>query len=109
MEIIFEVTDKPKPNIIDEIRKAYTKDEIVQKMIQAKLNSLQKIPYDITKNHSKLKLRDCQVLDNLFYVKTRLYILSNKDNALYTSIIQKVHISLPGGYVSRSSTYNCLS
>ena len=94
---------------MDEIRKAYMEDEIVQRIIQAKLNNLRKVLYDITKNHFKLELGDCQVLDNLFYVKTRLYIPPNKDNTLYTSIIKEVHTSLPGGHAGRSSTYNHLS
>ena len=55
-EIIFEDTDKLKPTTMDKIRKAYTEDEIVQKIIQAKLKGLQKVPYDITKNHFKLEL-----------------------------------------------------
>lgn len=108
-EIISEDTDKPKPTTMDKIRKAYTEDEIVQRIIQAKLNGLRKVPYDITKNHFKLELGDCQVLDNLLYVKTRLYVPPNKDNTLYTSIIKEVHTSLPGGHAGRSSTYDRLS
>ena len=109
LEIISKDTDKPKPTTMDEIRKAYTEDEIVQRIIQAKLNGLRKVPYDITKNHFKLELGDCQVLDNLLYVKTRLYVPPNKDNTLYTSIIKEVHTSLPGGHAGRSSTYDRLS
>ena len=108
-EIISEDINKPKHNNIDKIRKAYMEDEIVQRIIQAKLNGLQKVLYDIIKNHFKLKLGDCEVFNNLLYVKTRLYVLSNKDNTLYTSIIKEVHISLPSEHVGRSSTYNCLS
>ena len=55
-EIISEDTDKPKLTIMYEIRRAYTEDEIVQRIIQAKLNGLQKVPYDIIKNHFKLEL-----------------------------------------------------
>lgn len=46
-----EDTDLPYLVIIDEIRKAYTKDEIVQKIIKAKLESLSKIFYDIIKKY----------------------------------------------------------
>lgn len=38
LEIILEDINKPKPTIIDKIRKAYIEDKIVQKIIQAKLN-----------------------------------------------------------------------
>ncbi len=108
-EIISEDKDKPTPTTMDEIWKAYTENEIAKEIIQAKLNGLRKVPYDITKNHFKLELRDCQVLDNLFYVKTRFYVPPNKDNTLYTSIIKEVHPSLPGGRAGRSSTYDRLS
>ena len=38
LEIISKDINKPKPTIMDEIRKAYIEDEIIQKIIQAKLN-----------------------------------------------------------------------
>lgn len=59
LELIFKDTNKLKPTTIDKIRKTYTEDEIVQRIIQAKLNGLQKIPYDITKNYFKLEQGDC--------------------------------------------------
>ncbi len=108
-EIISEDKNKPKSTTMDEIRKSYTEDEIAQMVIQAKLNGLQKVPYDITKNHFKLELGDCQVLDNLLYVKTRLYVPPNKDNTLYTSIIKEVYTSPPGRYAGQSSTHDRLS
>lgn len=107
--IISKDTDKPKPTTMDEIQKVYIKDDIIQRIIQAKLKDFRKIFFDIAKNHFKLELGDYQVLDNLFYVKTRLYVPTNEDNMVYTSIIKEVHIFLPGGYAGRSSIYNRLS
>lgn len=104
-----EDTDSPHPIIIDEIRSAYTEDEIVQRIIKAKLGGLRKIPYDITKNHFKLELGDCQVIDNLLYVRDRLYVPPSKDKTVYARIIKEVHTSLPGRHAGRSSTYDSLS
>lgn len=108
LELISTDTNKLKPTTIDKIRKTYTEDEIVQRIIQAELNGLQKIPYDITKNYFKLEQGDCQVFDDLLHIKTRLYVLPNKNNMLYTLIIKEVHSSIPEEYAERSSTYDCL-
>lgn len=89
--------DLPHLIIIDEICNAYTEDEIVQTIIKTKLGSFQKIPHNITKNQFKLELGNCQIIDNLLYIKNRLYILLSKENTLYTWIIKKVHIFLLGG------------
>ena len=104
-----EDTDLAHPVIIDEIRTAYTEDEIVQRIIKAKLEGLRKIPYDITKNHFKLELGDCKVIDDLLYVRDHLYVPPSKGNTLYARIIKEVHTSLPGGHAGRSSTYDRLS
>lgn len=95
LKIISEDTDKLKPTTINDIWKSYTEDKIGPRIIQAKQNGLCKISYNITKNSFKLELRDYQVFYNLFHIKTYIYISSNNDNMLYTSIIKKVHISLP--------------
>lgn len=71
---LVEDTNLPHPVIMDEIRIAYTEDEIVQRIIKAKLEGLRKISYDISKNHFKLELGDCKVIDNLLYVRDRLYV-----------------------------------
>lgn len=56
-----------------------------------------------------MELKDCQVINNLLYVRNRLYVPSSKDNTLYIWIIKKVHTSLPDKNAGQSSTYNCLS
>lgn len=95
--------------IITKIHNIYTKDEIVQRIIEAKLGSFQKISYYITKNHFKLELEDYHIINNLLYIKDHLYVLPSKNNILYTRIIKKVYSSLLGLYADRSSTYNRLS
>ena len=91
---------------MNEIRKSYTEDEIVQRIILAKLNGLQKVSYNITKYYFKFELGDCQILNNLLYVKTRLYIPLNKDNMRYTLIIKEVNIFLLGGHAGQSFINN---
>lgn len=78
-------------------------------MIETKLNGFQKVSYDIKKNQFNLELGDCQVLDNQFYVKTRIYVLLNKDTTPYTSIIKKLCIFVPCRYADRLSTNHCPS
>lgn len=102
-------TNLAHPVIIDKIRTSYTEDEIVQRIIKAKQEGLWKIPYDITKNYFKLELGDCKVIDDLLYVRDRLYISPSKDNTLYARIIKEVYTSLPGRHAGLSSTYDCLS
>lgn len=53
------------------------------------------------KNYFKLELRDYQVFNNLLYIKTCFYVLSNKNNILYTLISIK--------YASQLLIYDCLS
>ena len=104
-----EDTNLANPIIIDEICTSYTENEIVQRIIKAKLEGLRKIPYNITKNHFKLKLRDCKVIDDLLYVKDRLCVSPSKENTLYARITKEVHTSLLDGHAGRSSTYDHLS
>ena len=80
-----EDTDSTHLVIIDKICSAYIKDEIVQKIIKVKLESFRKIPPDITKNHFKLELGDCKVIDNLLYIRDRLYVSLSKDNTVINS------------------------
>ena len=104
-----EDTDLPHPIIIDKICSTYIEDEVVQRIIKTKLGSLRKIPHNITKIYFKLELKDCEVIDNLLYVRDCLYVPPSKDNTLYAQIIKKVHTSLPGGHAGRLSTYDRLS
>lgn len=80
---------KSLQTIINQVWKAYAKDKIFEIVIEVKLNTFQKVPYNIRKKYFKLGIKDSGVLNDWLYMKSCLYISNNIDNILYTKIIKK--------------------
>lgn len=94
-------------DLLRRIKDAYEHDNVIQDIIQAKMSGQRKPPLDIIKNHVKLELGDCRVVNDLLYVSDRLYVPDNPE--LRTEIIRNIHDTPPGGHAGRSSTYDRLS
>lgn len=94
-------------NTLLRIKESYQDDEIVQRVIHAKVSQQRKIPPDLVKEGLKLEIGDCEVINGLLYIGKRLYVPDNPE--LRTDVIKYIHESLPGGHAGRSSTYDRVS
>lgn len=62
-----EPTDQP--DIMQQILEAYPQDEILQRVMEAKRLGQRKIPADLVRQGLRLELGDCELRDNLLWVK----------------------------------------
>lgn len=101
-----EVNAHPE-DLIDRIRQAYPDDEVLQRIMEAKRTGLRRIPVDLTREGVRLELGDCEISDELFWVKDRLYVPD--DEPLQAALIKHIHESPPGGHAGRAVTYDRIS
>ena len=66
----------------ERITRAYKRDELVQAIMMAKVDGLQKLPGEILKK-IKLSIGDLRVNRYKLYIKKRLYILDNNELKVY--------------------------
>ena len=69
------------------MKKIYKKNDILQRIIVAKIFDQKKIFHNLIKNEIKLKLKNCEIYNDIFYIKKRIYVLNNVE--LKIKIIQK--------------------
>ena len=93
-----------QPDIMELIRAAYPDDIILQRVMEAKRLGRRRIPIDITRTGLKIELGDCEIRNDLFYVKGRIYVPAKEE--VYTAIIEHIHGSPPGGHAGREITYD---
>lgn len=94
-------------NIMERITAAYSDDVTLQRIMESKRRGDRRIPADITKIGVRLELGDCELRDDLFYVKNRVYVSQNEE--LQAIILQYIHESPPGGHAGRATTYDRVS
>ena len=95
------------PSVAEKIKNAYPDDVILQRIMESKRSGKRKIPADITKSGVRLELGDCEIIEDLFYVRKRLYVPN--DETLHASILKLFHDSPPAGHAGRSTTYDRIS
>ena len=91
-------------NIVLKVKRLYKKNKVLQRIILAKKNGQRRISQDLIKNDLRLELEDCQLEDDLLYVRKRLYV-PNIDE-LKTRIVKFIHDSSSRGHAERAATYN---
>ena len=109
-ELEEELTGNPttESDIVDQIRDAAEKDNVVQRITGAVRAGQRKLPQAIIKDSQiKLELGDYTIEDDVLYVNQRLYVPNNPE--LKTKIIKSIHDTPPRGHAGRSSTYDRLS
>ena len=74
--------------LMNRIRKAYSKNERFQRIINVKKIEKRKISTDFRKNYS-LKLKNCKVNDDLLFVNDKIVIF--KDDLLRINVIKMHH------------------
>ena len=71
------------------IRAIYFDDIIFQRLMKIKKFERRKISINITKAKIKLKLKRCEIRDDLFWVKKRIYVFQNEK--VYAALIKQMH------------------
>lgn len=97
-----------KFDLIIRIKVVIIKNDIFQKIVYSKKFEKRKISTNIVrKKDIKLKLEDCCLLNNLFYIKNRIYVFNNQE--LRTHIIKNIYNTLFENYAKRFSIYKRVS
>lgn len=103
-ELVNPVAQK---DLMTQLKEVYGEDDILQRIIAAKVFGQRKIPHDLVKDGVRIELGDCEIYDDMLYVGKRVYVPDNAE--LKTRIIKDIHEPLPGGHAGRSSTYDRVS
>lgn len=91
-------------DIMDAIRDAYPRDDDLQSIMKAKRTGMRRLPLELLNDRKfKIELGDCQIADDLLYVKGRLYIPD--DDKLRTEVIRLGHQTYCGGHSGKHGTY----
>ena len=72
--------------------------------MNVKLTKRKKISSNLIKRNVKFELNDCEIKNDLFYVKKRLYV--SKNEKLYTILIQHIHDFSFDEHANKTITYN---
>ena len=91
-------------NIIQQILKIYSQDDVFQRVMKAKRSNQRKISIDLVRKELKLELNDCEIKEIFFWVKNRIYVLEKKP--LYANFIKQTHESLLESHAKRDAIYD---
>ena len=89
---------------MNKIKVVYSHNVILQKIIKSKQKKHKRILTNITKTKIRLKLNDCELKNDFFYVKERVYV--SYDEVLQTSILSYIHDNPSKKHVKKVTTYN---
>ena len=62
--------------LLEHIRKGYNDDAVLQAIVKAKKDGLQRLPFKLIhgEEHLRLELGDCQLTDGLLFVRNKVYV-----------------------------------
>ena len=90
--------------MIERIRQIYLDNEIFQYIIKIKKINFKRISTNLTKKNVKLKLKNCEISDELFQIKNKLYVLD--DEFLQITLIKYIYKLSFENYINRVVIYN---
>ena len=90
--------------MIERIRQIYLDNEIFQYIIKIKKINFKRISTNLTKKNVKLKLKNCEISDELFQIKNKLYVLDDK--FLQITLIKYIYKLSFENYINRVVIYN---
>ena len=76
-------------DIIELIKTTYSNDIILQRIMKSKRNELRRISIKIIIIEIRLKLDDCEIKDDLFWMKDKLYVFQDDD--VFVVILKQIH------------------
>ncbi|KAG9375558.1 hypothetical protein A1F94_013880 [Pyrenophora tritici-repentis] len=83
--------------LLDNIKAAYKDDKVLQAIVKAKKDGLRRLPFKLIhgEEHLRLELGDCEITDELLYVRNKVYVPAG---AVRTQVIEQAHKSVCGGH-----------
>ncbi|KAA8615819.1 Asp-protease-2 multi-domain protein [Pyrenophora tritici-repentis] len=62
--------------LLDNIKAAYKDDKVLQAIVKAKKDGLRRLPFKLIhgEEHLRLELGDCEITDELLYVRNKVYV-----------------------------------
>ena len=97
-------TFNDQSNIMKLIRAIYLDDIILQRVMKIKRESKRQMSMNITRIELKLKLEECEIKDDLFYVRERIYVSQNE--TFHVSILKFIHDFSFARHARRATTYD---
>ena len=94
-------------DIIELIRTIYLDDIILQRIMKSKRERLRRISSNIIKIEVRLELDDCEIKNELFWIKSRLYVFHDDD--VFAIIFKQIHESSSKEHVDRAIIYDRVS
>ncbi|KAF7578900.1 PRP38-assoc domain containing protein [Pyrenophora tritici-repentis] len=94
--------------LLDNIKAAYKDDKVLQAIVKAKKDGLRRLPFKLIhgEEHLRLELGDCEITDELLYVRNKVYVPAG---AVRTQVIEQAHKSVCGGHSGKHELYSKLS
>ena len=65
-------------DFVTRIKAVYSDDVIFQKIIQSKRENRRRILKNITKSKMRLELDDCNIVNEMLYIKNKLYVFNDE-------------------------------
>ena len=93
-----------KLNVINKIKIVYLNNVILQRIIKNKQKKHKYISTNITKTKIKLKLNDCELKNDIFYIKERIYMFYDK--TLQILILNHIYNNSSKKHAKKVTTYN---
>ena len=94
-------------NFMKKIKAAYFNNVTFQRIMKSKRQNHRRVFKNITKVEVKFELNDCTIINEIFYVKNRLYVLN--DEQLQISILKQIYESFSKEHARKTTTYNKVS
>ena len=94
-------------DIVELIRTTYFDDIILQRIMKSKRERLRRISSDIIKIEVRFELDDCEIKDELFWIKNRLYV--SHDDDVFAAILKQIHELSSEEHVDRAIIYDRVS
>ena len=92
-----------KIDLITQIKEMYIENEIAQRIIITKIFEQKRIFYNLIKKRVRIELKNCEIYNDIFYIKSRFYVFDNLK--LKTKIVKNTYKLLLNKHIKRSSIY----
>ena len=96
--------DTSQTKLMNRIKQIYFNNITLQRIMKAKRENFKRISFDIIKNEIKFEFENCEIKKNLFWVKNKLYVSTNK--SFHATLIKHIHESSFENYAKKVVTYD---
>ena len=91
-------------DIMQRIEIVYSNDVTLQQIMKIKRNDLKRVFSNIIKKNVRLKLENCEIKNEFFWMKNKLYVFDKKK--LHNVILKNIHESSSNEHAKRTIIYD---